>query len=127
VCDFLTVETITLGTLWVLFFIELHTKRVHVAGATVHPHSAWVTQQARNLAIEDRLRGRPVPRQRPGRKVLGAVRRGLCLPKHSGDPNSDTGVLRTYADHYIEERPHRGLRLATPSGRSSSPEKGRTI
>ena len=34
---------------------ELSTRRVHLAGVTAHPDSAWVTQQARNLAIEDRL------------------------------------------------------------------------
>jgi putative transposase len=42
-CDFLTVETIRLKTLYVLFFIELQTRRVHVAGATANPDSAWVT------------------------------------------------------------------------------------
>jgi putative transposase len=56
-CDFFTVETITLRTLYVLFFIELSTRRVHVAGVTDHPDSAWVTQQARNLAIADYLEG----------------------------------------------------------------------
>jgi putative transposase len=55
--DFFTVETINLKTLYVLFFIELSTRRVHVAGVTAHPDSAWVTQQARNLAIEERLSG----------------------------------------------------------------------
>jgi len=40
----------------VLFFIEISTRSVHVAGVTEHPDSAWVTQQARNLAIADRLR-----------------------------------------------------------------------
>jgi putative transposase len=54
-CDFLTVETVALKTLYVLFFIELQTRRVHVVGATAHPDSAWVTQQARNLAIDERL------------------------------------------------------------------------
>ena len=33
-----------------LFFIELHTRRVFFAGCTEHPTSDWVTQQARNLA-----------------------------------------------------------------------------
>ena len=49
-CDFLTVETIRLRTLYILFFIELGTRRVYLAGCTAHPTSAWVTQQARNLA-----------------------------------------------------------------------------
>jgi len=54
-CDFFTVETVVLKTLYVLFFIELSTRRVHLAGVTAHPDSAWVTQQARNLAIGERL------------------------------------------------------------------------
>jgi len=54
-CDFFTIETVALKTLYVLFFIELSTRRVHVVGATTHPNSAWVTQQARNLAIDERL------------------------------------------------------------------------
>jgi putative transposase len=37
--DSFTVETIRLKTLYVLFFIELQTRRVHVVGAT-HPDSA---------------------------------------------------------------------------------------
>jgi transposase InsO family protein len=55
--EFFTVETIRLKTIYVLFFIELSTRRVHVAGVTAHPDSAWVTQQARNLAIDERLSG----------------------------------------------------------------------
>jgi hypothetical protein len=48
-CDFFTVETLRLQTLHVLFFLEVHTRRVFVAGCTAHPTAAWVTQQARNL------------------------------------------------------------------------------
>jgi putative transposase len=50
-CDFFTVETVCMKTLYVLFFIELSTRRVHVAGMTSRPDSAWVTQQARNLSV----------------------------------------------------------------------------
>jgi putative transposase len=51
-CDFFTVETVFLKTLYVLFFIELGTRRVHLAAVTAHPDSAWVTQQARNLSFD---------------------------------------------------------------------------
>jgi transposase InsO family protein len=48
-CDFLTVDTVFLQRLYVLFFIQLHTRRVHPAGVTANPAGAWVAQQARNL------------------------------------------------------------------------------
>jgi putative transposase len=54
-CDFFTVETAWLRTLYVLFFVELGSRRVHLAGATANPDFDWMTQQARNLAIEERL------------------------------------------------------------------------
>ena len=55
-CDFFTVETAWLRTLYVLFFIEHGSRRVHLAGVTANPDFGWVAQQARNLAIEERLR-----------------------------------------------------------------------
>jgi putative transposase len=50
-CDFFTVETLTLRRYYVLFFIELGSRRVHLAGCTTNPTGAWVTQQARNLSF----------------------------------------------------------------------------
>lgn len=50
-CDFFTVETIRLRTLYVLVWIELHTRGVRLGGVTASPDSAWVTQQARNLVM----------------------------------------------------------------------------
>jgi putative transposase len=47
--DFFTVETIWLQRLYVLFFIELGSRRVHVAGCTLNPSAQWLTQQARQL------------------------------------------------------------------------------
>lgn len=47
--DFFTVETIWLQRLYVLFFIELGSRRVHLAGCTPNPSGSWVTQQARQL------------------------------------------------------------------------------
>lgn len=48
-CDFFTVETIQLQTLYVFFFIELGSRQVYFAGITANPNETWVTQQARQL------------------------------------------------------------------------------
>ena len=48
--DFFTVETITLQRLYVLFFFELGSRRVHLAGCTANPTGPWVSQQARQFA-----------------------------------------------------------------------------
>ena len=49
--DFFTVETVRLRRLYVLFFIEVSSRRVWLAGVTAHPDGAWVTQQGRNLTV----------------------------------------------------------------------------
>src|SRR5664280_1712931 len=51
-CDFFTVETAWLRTLYILVFIELGSRRIHLSPATAHPESAWVTQQALNLVMD---------------------------------------------------------------------------
>jgi putative transposase len=58
--DFFTVETVSLRRLYVLFFIELGSRRVHLAGCTANPSGAWVTQQARQLAWGLAERSTPV-------------------------------------------------------------------
>jgi hypothetical protein len=69
-CDFLTVDTLFLKRFYVLFFVELATRRVHSAGITINPDRRWVTQQARNLLMQlddDGIRPRFLVRDRDGK------------------------------------------------------------
>jgi hypothetical protein len=50
-CDFFTVDTVLLRRYYVLFFIELQSRRVHLAGITTNPTGAWTTQAARNVMM----------------------------------------------------------------------------
>jgi putative transposase len=51
-CDFLSVDTLFLKRFYVLFFIELESRRVHLAGITTNPDGRWVSQQAGNLLMQ---------------------------------------------------------------------------
>jgi putative transposase len=54
--DFFTAEVWTLGglvTYYVLFFIHLGSRKIHVAGVTPHPNEAWIVQVARNVTMEE--------------------------------------------------------------------------
>jgi len=54
--DFFTAEVWTLGglvTYYVLFFIHLGSRKIHIAGVTPHPNEQWMIQIARNITMEE--------------------------------------------------------------------------
>jgi len=54
-CDFFTVDTVLLRRYYVLFFIELDRRRVHLAGITRNPTGGWTAQAARNFTMRNHL------------------------------------------------------------------------
>jgi putative transposase len=58
--DFFTVETMFLQRLYVLFFIELSGRRVHLAGCTPNPSAPWVIEHARQLTWTLADRSEPI-------------------------------------------------------------------
>ena len=57
-CDFFTIDTVWLQTIYVLCFIEMGSRRIHFAGVTSNPNQTWITQQARQLVWDLHDRGR---------------------------------------------------------------------
>jgi putative transposase len=94
-CDFLTVDTFFLKRFYVLFFIELATRRVHLGGITKNPDGAWVTQQARNLLMrldDDEVHPRFLVRDRDSKftrefdevfrsEGIRVIKAPVCAPK----------------------------------------------
>ena len=88
VTDFFTTEVWTQGglvTYYVLFFIHLATRRVHVAGITPHPNEQWMTPVARNVTMADvgvlsssleslQHGARPVPKFDPVPSIYSSAR-----------------------------------------------------
>jgi transposase InsO family protein len=132
-------------------FVQLHASGILIPSACVtrNPDSAWITQQARNLVVGERLGGiRFVIRDRgqtfsgpfdevfpsEGARIIKTPVRAPRANAHAerwvrtaraecldwmlvlGRRHLER-MLRTYAAHYNEARPHRGLELKTPGPR----------
>ena len=102
-CDFFTVETLWLRRLYVLFFLELGGRRVHLAAVTARPNAAWVTQQARNLTMTtDPSAPRHLIRDRDTKftrsfdevfrsEEIRVIRTPVRAPKANASPNASSG------------------------------------
>ena len=146
--DFFTVETVSLQRLYVLFFIELGSRRVHLAGCTANPTGRWVTQQARQFAwtLQERPESfRFLIRDRDSKftrnfdvvfagEGIQIIKTPMRAPKANAiaerfvrtiraecldwllivNRRHLDGVLRVFADHYNNHRPHRSLDLKPP-------------
>jgi hypothetical protein len=57
-CDFFTVDTVLLRWLYVLFFIDIYSRRVYLSGITTTPAGEWEVQQARHVSsvLAERMR-----------------------------------------------------------------------
>ena len=105
--DFFTVEVLTLRglvTYYVLFFIHLESRKVDIAGVTVHPNEQWMQQMARNATMEGcgtlrdcryLLHDRDTKYTQSFRAIINSGQvKTLALPAHS--PN-----LNAYAERWV--------------------------
>jgi putative transposase len=70
-CDFFTIDTVMLRRYYVLFFIELDRRSVHLAGITTNPTGAWTAQAARNFCMRTDRAIRFVIRDGAGQFLAG--------------------------------------------------------
>lgn len=127
--DFVHVDTVLLRRLYVLFFIELDTRRVYFAGVTAHPINGWVTQQARNLSFALSQRATParfLVRDRDTKftanfdevfrsQGVQIIKTPIRAPRMNAFAERFVGAVRREClVHYYEHRPHRSLDQRAP-------------
>jgi putative transposase len=150
-CDFFTVDSVWLTRYYVLFFIEVESRRVHLCGITTNETGEWVTQQARKLddvglvlchLVRDRdtkftrsfdevwrsigAETIRTPVRAPNANAfaerwVGTVRRECLDHLPIVGPRDLVRVLDAYVEHYNTHRPHQSLNLGPPEPRSRPP------
>ena len=128
-CDFLTVETVWLTRIYVLFFVSLERRRIEFVACTANPDGRWVAQQARNLLMT------VADRREPFRFLIHDrdskfQRRLRCRPPergHQGHPNADPRaerkrVCRTVGTHAQKRVPRPAPDRQTPPTRTCAPD-----
>src|SRR5437762_10978806 len=95
-CDFLTVDTVFLTRLYVLFFIEVDSRVVHLAGGdrTPEPSVGHPTGPPPLHGARGAVASASVSDPRPRHQVRGEFRRRLCRRRHPSHPNTGTGSER---------------------------------
>ena len=126
--DFFTVEVLTwrgLATYYVLFFVQLESRRVHLAGMTKHPDTVWMEQMARDAVDPESgyLRTQRYVLHDRDTKFCASFRSILesegvqCLTLPARSPN-----LNAFAERWVRSIKHECLRKLVLFGEGSPAE-----